>query len=157
MKTIITPEEVVELAFTAGEYLNPQAISPHDIAAATAHYLEPVIGEAMCRRLIEGEYSTLREEYVKGLLSLAVRLEIQPTLDMRTGGCGSVVSATSTAKSADMATRSQHRRALRRRVSALARQLSHHLNNEQANYPEYRPERNILNRCTTDGGIIQTF
>lgn len=157
MKCIITREEVIAEAFTTGEYLNLQAVTEADIAAATIHYVEPIVGASLCEALCDGEYESLREEYVKSLLALAVRLEIQPTLDMRTGGCGSVVTRTATAEPADSVIRSRHRRALRRRVRALSHRLSRYLDENRGFYPEYDPAKNILKRCSTDGGFVQIF
>lgn len=157
MKSIITPEEVIAEAFTTGEYLNPASITEADITAATIHYLEPIVGASLCKALCEGAYESLREDFVKSMLALAVRLEVQPTLDMRTGGCGSVVTRTAVAEPADAATRSRHRRALRRRVRALSLRLSHHLEANKEAYPEYDSTKNILKRCSTDGGFVQIF
>ena len=37
----------------------------------------------------------------------------------------------------------------------LLRRASDYLENHRDEFPEYRPEKNILNRCTTDGGFVQ--
>lgn len=44
MKTLITPLQVLRLAFGEGEYLPPESVTEADIAAAERRYLVPVIG-----------------------------------------------------------------------------------------------------------------
>ena len=63
MTTLVTPREVIDLAFADGGYLPPEAIGTVDIAAAEARYLLPVTGPALWQKLAEGEYPTLREEF----------------------------------------------------------------------------------------------
>lgn len=51
------------------------------------------------------------------------------------------------------------RRHLRRALLAQARTLLHraaeHLRAHRDEFPEYDPENDIFNRCTTDGGFVQ--
>lgn len=47
MTTLVTPREVIDLAFADGGYLPPEAIGTVDIAAAEARYLLPVTGPAL--------------------------------------------------------------------------------------------------------------
>ena len=51
------------------------------------------------------------------------------------------------------------RRHLRRALLAQARMLLHraaeHLRAHRDEFPEYDPENDIFNRCTTDGGFVQ--
>ena len=55
MTTLVTPREVIDLAFADGGYLPPEAIGTVDIAAAEARYLLPVTGPALWQKLAEGE------------------------------------------------------------------------------------------------------
>ena len=47
MKSLITQERVVALAFGDGEFLSPEAICEADIAIAESRYLRPVVGDAL--------------------------------------------------------------------------------------------------------------
>ena len=49
MTTLVTPREVIDLAFADGGYLPPEAIGTVDIAAAEARYLLPVTGTGIFR------------------------------------------------------------------------------------------------------------
>ena len=74
MTTLVTPREVIDLAFADGGYLPPEAIGTADIAAAEARYLLPVTGPALWQKLAEGEYPTLREEFAAPAAACAVRV-----------------------------------------------------------------------------------
>ena len=82
MTTLVTPREVIDLAFADGGYLPPEAIGTVDIAAAEARYLLPVTGPALWQKLAEGEYPTLREEFAAPAAACAVRVAMQPALDL---------------------------------------------------------------------------
>lgn len=157
MKNIITPAEAVALAFGAGEYVPPEAVSEADIAAASHRYIEPVTGAALAAALADGAYPTLRDDYAAPALALGVRLLVQPSFDVRTGCAGSVVQRTATAEPAPAEARAAALRSVRTRMRELLRRLGRHLDDRAADYPEYDPDANILNRCTTDGGFVQTF
>ncbi|MDE6858273.1 MAG: hypothetical protein K2J33_06030 [Alistipes sp.] len=157
MKNIITPAEAVALAFGAGEYMPPEAVSEADIAAAAHRYIEPVTGAALASALAAGEYPALRDDYAAPALALGVRLLVQPSLDIRTGCAGSVVQRTTTAEPAPAEARAAALRSVRCRMRELLRRLGRHLDERAADYPEYDPDANILNRCTTDGGFVQIF
>ena len=47
-------------------------------------------------------------------------------------------------------------RSLRRQARTLLRRAAEHLETHAAEFPEYDPHKNILNRCTTDGNFVQT-
>ena len=90
MNRLITPRQVVDLAFGEAEYLSEQAVSDADIVAATSRYVVPIVGEELAERLAEGEYSELLNEYVAPALAAAVRYMIQPLISLRTGDSGLV-------------------------------------------------------------------
>ena len=92
MTTLVTPREVIDLAFADGGYLPPEAIGTVDIAAAEARYLLPVTGPALWQKLAEGEYPTLREEFAAPAAACAVRVAMQPALDLHGGAGGTTVT-----------------------------------------------------------------
>ena len=95
MTTLVTPREVIDLAFADGGYLPPEAIGTVDIAAAEARYLLPVTGPALWQKLAEGEYPTLREEFAAPAAACAVRVAMQPALDLHGGAGGTTVTKSS--------------------------------------------------------------
>ena len=155
MKNLITPEQVVRLAFNDGEYLSPAAIGESDIAAAMHRYVEPVTGAALAAALAEGRYASLTDDYVAPALAMAVRTLVQRALNVRTGQVGLSIP---TGRGSDTALKSasdELQRSLRRRRRALLRRLSDYLADNAARFPEYRRETDAMQKCSIDGGLVQ--
>ena len=156
MTTLVTPREVIDLAFADGGYLPPEAIGTVDIAAAEARYLLPVTGPALWQKLAEGEYPTLREEFAAPAAACAVRVAMQPALDLHGGAGGTTVTKSSACQPAGQQQLAASHRALRNRLSALLHALSDHLDAHPSDYPEYAPEKNVLHRVLIAGGLVLT-
>ena len=155
MKTLITAEKVVELAFGDGEYLSPEVICEADIAIAESRYLRPVVGEEMMQAMADGSYPTLVEEYVAPALAMAVRTLIQPALNVRTGQCGLSIASTYRSDSATKSATEALLRSLVKRRRALFQRLSDHLKTNVAEYAEYELSRDAKQKCSIYGGIVQ--
>ncbi len=155
MNTLITCEEVVRLAFTDGEYVSSDAISAADIAAAGHRYIEPVVGKSLYAMLPDGEYASLKTDYVAPALAMAVRVLVQRSLNVRSGQSGLTVpkGTWSAAASSDAADELQ--RSLRRRLRLLLERLSDHLAENAASYPEYDPSADAVKHCSLNGGFVQ--
>ena len=134
MKTLITPLQVLRLAFGEGEYLPPESVTEADIAAAERRYLVPVI---------------------EAPAALFTRAVLQPRLDVRTGQCGTTAPKSAYAQPAGDTARRHLRRALLAQARTLLRRAAEHLRAHRDEFPEYDPENDIFNRCTTDGGFVQ--
>ena len=155
MNTLITPLQVLELAFRNGEILPPDTIGEADIAAAEARHVVPVIGTALHEKLLAGEHADFLAEYLAAPTALFTRLLLQPRLDIRTGQCGTTAPKTDWSQPADDEARLRQRNALRSEARTLLRRAAEHLENHRTEFPEYLSENNVLNRCTTDGGFVQ--
>lgn len=155
MKTLITPLQVLRLAFGEGEYLPPETITEADIAAAEQRYLVPVIGRALYEKLLGGSYAEFRTAYLAAPAALFTRVAIQPRLDIRTGQCGTTAPKSAYGQPAGDAARNSCRRALLAQARTLLRRAAEHLRVHRAEFLEYDPENDIFNRCTTDGGFVQ--
>ena len=147
MKTLITPLQVLRLAFGDGEQLPPETVAETDIAGAEQRHIVPVVGRALYEKLLAGSYPDFRNEYLAAPAALFTRLAIQPRLDVRTGQCG-------TSAPGETALRAL-RQGLRTQARTLLRRAAEHLRAHRDEFPEYDPENDILNRCTTDGGFVQ--
>ena len=130
MNTLITPAQAVALAFADGEYLAPESVTQSDIAAAEQRYLVPVIGRLLYEKLLSGSHAGFTTEYLAAPAALFTRIALQPRLELQ--------------------------RSLRRQARTLLRRAAEHLETHAAEFPEYDPHKNILNRCTTDGNFVQT-
>ncbi len=155
MKTLITPLQVLRLAFGGGEHLPPETVTEADIAGAERHRIVPVIGQTLYEKLLEGSYPEFRDEYLAAPAALFTRLAVQPRLDVRTGQCGTTAPRTACGQPAGEATLRALRRSLRTQARAMLRRAGEHLFAHRDEFPEYDPENDILRRCTTDGGFVQ--
>ena len=154
---IISPPEVVALAFSDGGYVAPEAVGEVDIAAAIERWIKPVVGEALLEAVQGGEYAELKSEYLQPAVAAYVRLAIQPRLNAATSQLGLYTPNSSHLKAADEAARRELIRSLRSRASTLARRMSTYLEQTKESIKEYKSSDNILNRCSYDGGFIQIF
>ena len=150
MRTIVTPQEVVSLAFVDEGLVTMSKISLTDIAVAESRYLLPLVGEALYDKLLNGEYTSLRDDYVKPMVALWARYVAEPLLEERLGGGDKYTEA-------DVEAREVVVVRLRRTASALSRRLSDYLNAHCEEFVEYNPADNPLNHCVIDGGIVQIF
>ena len=144
MNTLITPAQAVALAFADGEYLAPESVTQSDIAAAEQRYIVPVIGRRLYEKLLAAP------------AAFFTRIALQPRLDVRTGQCGTVAPKSAAYQPAGTQALRELQRSLRRQARTLLRRAAEHLETHAAEFPEYDPHENILNRCTTDGNFVQT-
>jgi hypothetical protein len=154
---IISPPEVVALAFSDGGYVAPDVVSDVDITSAIERWIRPVVGEALLEAVEGGDYATLLEEYLRPAVAAYVRLAIQPRLNVATSQLGLYAPNSSHHKAADEASRRELMRSLRTRATTLLRHLSDYMEQNKESIKEYKSNDNILNRCTLDGGFIQIF
>ena len=155
MKSLITSEKVISLAFGDGEYLPPEAIGTADIVAAERRHILPIVGQELYDRLHEGAYPDLVEEYVAPALAMAVRVMVQPALNVRTGQAGLVMPSTSHAVAAHTEATRALQRSLRARRQVMLRRLSDYLKTCRATLPEYDAAHDIMQHVNIDGNIVQ--
>lgn len=155
MEKIITPQEVVKLAFTDGEYLSPEVIAEADIDAVVERWILPVVGASLIKAVATGAYAEFAEGYLKPTLAAYVRLEVQPRLNVATSQMGLTIPTTTHRKVADEALRRELMVALKRRAEALRRRMSRYLDDKADEMPEYIPSENVLKRSSCYGGFVQ--
>ncbi len=155
MKHLVTPGQVVELAFADGAYLGADALPGTAIAAVERRYLRPVVGERLYERLVEGAYADFAAEYLAPAVALRVRLAMQPRLELRTGQCGVVAAEPEGGAPPSEEQTRRLARELRAEARALMRRAAEYLDAHAADFPEYDPRENILKRCRIDGGLVQ--
>lgn len=156
MKTLITNEDVIALAFSQNELRSPSIITKADITEAESRYIDPILGAELRKALDEGNYPELLNGYVAPAIAAWTRCLVQPLLANRCEAClssdeTSVYESTTAGNNrlgAVLCT-------LRRKASILSRRLSSHLNTHSETYAEYNPALNPLNRCSIDGDIVQ--
>lgn len=156
-QNIITPAEVIAIAFSDGEYVATEVITDLDITTAIEHWIIPITGRALLDAVSEGKYADLKSDYIAPATALCTRLVVQPRLNVQTSQLGLTVPAGSHHKAADKESRKELWRALQHRAQAMRRRLSERLEQQAVEIEEYRSEDNILTRCSCDGGFVQIF
>ncbi len=155
MKNLITNEQVISLAFGEGEYLSPEVILDADIASATSRYIIPVVGEELCEAMVEGSYEELLDDFVAPALAMAVRTMIQPALNVRTSQLGLQISSSLRADSSTKTAMESLQKSLLLRRQALLKRLSNYLKKHASEFSEYKPNCDIMQKCSIDGGFVQ--
>lgn len=155
MAELITAEEVIAIAFTDGQYIDAGVIARCDIDAAIERWVVPVVGRALLEAVAEGKYEELREHYLKPVIALYTRQQVQPRLNVSTSQAGLSVVTTSSRKAADEAARCELQRSLKARAKFLRQRLEEYLDEHKAELTEYDEKQNILKRCRCDGGFVQ--
>ncbi|MBR5877161.1 MAG: hypothetical protein IKZ11_01190 [Alistipes sp.] len=157
MDNIISAERVIELAFADGGYIPKEIVSQADIRLATERWVKPVVGQELLQRVLAGDYVELREEYIVPVVALYTRLVVQPKINVMSSFGGLTSAHSSSRKASDETSRKELQSRLREDAHSLLRALSDYLNQNQAQFKEYKKSENILNRCSTDGGFVQIF
>ena len=146
MEIIVTQSEVLRSAFTSEEFVNASVVLESDIAAVELRYLLPILGRELYDKLTVGAYTALRTGYVVPMVAAWTRYTIEPMLSQRCGIC----------HSSDEVSRETLSR-LRHIAKTYSRELTEYLNTHRAEFAEYNPDNNPLNRCSIDGNIVQIY
>ncbi len=152
---LITPQQVAGDAFRTPDMMPPQAVSEATILAAQQKYIVPVLGAALCAAMARGTRSELLTDYVQPALALYVKMLMMPSLALQTGPAGvAELNSRNLARAGEGKLHAAVRR-LQGDALALMRRATDHIESAPVGaYPEYDPELNILNRCSTDGGVV---
>ena len=155
MKNLITNEQVISLAFGDGEYLSPEVVLDADIVAAAEKYILPVVGEELYEEMVDGSHQSLVDNFVAPALAMAVRTMIQPALNVRTGQTGLHISSSMRADSSTKSAAQMLQKSLYARRQVLLKRLSNHLKRHASEFASYNPEKDVLQRCSINGGYVQ--
>lgn len=155
MKTLITPSEVVALAFDSPHTIEQGAIPPHAILAAEQSFLLPALGEEFYESLFveepEAECVAFVEEYLKQPLALYVASRMVPVLAVRIGSAGAVRLAGESFEQVDEATLRKVVARLRNDADRLLERATNHLASHPELYPSYEPQSISLRIV---GGVV---
>ena len=155
MKTLITNEQVISLAFGDGEYLSPSVVLDSDIDSAAHRYLLPIVGKELYKEMLQGSHATLLSDYVAPALAMAVRTMIQPALNVRTGQGGLHIPSSARSDTSIKTTSQALQKSLCRRRQALLKRLSNYLKRNAAKFPSYDVGCDAMQKCSINGGYVQ--
>jgi hypothetical protein len=150
MKRLITPDDVLRLAYSSSELLPSTIVLDVDIIEAECRHVAPVLGKELVERLEAGEYEALMNNYVAPAIALWTRYGVEQVAYHRSAACHDERPT-----AADNERLRTTLRALSEKASTLTRRLSDHLNAHGDDYPEYDPIKNPLNRCFIYGNIVE--
>ncbi|MDL2319896.1 hypothetical protein LJC45_02050 [Alistipes sp. OttesenSCG-928-B03] len=153
METLITPAEVAALAFTSAAEGDVSAISESAIAAAQQKFIKPVLN-GLYAALEEGRYPELLVEYVKPALAQYVRYLVLSSVASHVGTAGVIQPRAATFATAPEKSLAALRRRARSDARTLMRRAVEHIETIAADYPEYDPAQNILNRVSIEAGVV---
>ena len=155
MELLITPAQVAAAAFRAPDFISEEAVPEATILAAQQKFILPVLGDALFDALCRGAHPELLTEYIAPPLALYVKMLMLPGLAVQAGGAGIVEANPKNHLRARDAKLYGVVRRLRADALALMRRAVEHIESSApGTYPGYDPAENILNRCSTDGGVV---
>lgn len=87
---LISQEEVIGLAFTPDDVINPANIRPARIEIAQLRYIRPTFGHEMYQNMILQQYNSFVSDYIKPALAHFIRYELIGELAVRASDLGVV-------------------------------------------------------------------
>lgn len=88
MKTLITPKEVIEIAFPENSNINEESISYMNIHIAERKHLIAAFGNELYDALYENRYAQFVQKFIKPALAYYVKCEIMPALAISMSNSG---------------------------------------------------------------------
>lgn len=155
-KLLITPEQVVELAFgcDCDKHLVTDIGEP-TIMAAESKFVVPVFGAEMVEQMRSGSYAELVECYLRPALALYVKYLALPTLAIKVGTAGVV---TYTGEGFEPSDEQAVKKLLRRTKADADALIDRAVAVVEAapsnSYPLYNPAHNIRHRVNISSGIV---
>lgn len=133
---LITPAEVLELAFPSNQYLPEEMILPAKIDAAQYRFLKPAFGSLyVC--LAEERYEMFLNQFVKPALAYYVRYLVIDDLCASTGTSGVLQAETDYAESASEKNMEKVKRQAKEDADILLRQALDYVDTHTDLFPEY--------------------
>lgn len=150
---LITPDEVIELAFSPHDQIDPAILTDTRIEAAQLKFLKPAL-KRLYPSLTEGLYEDFCREYVKPALAYFVKYHIFLHLAVRIGSDGIVRLRTADSAPADSSEIGRLRRESRETASLLLRKAFDYLKKNAPEFPEFDPDALRCKRPRIEGGIV---
>lgn len=153
MELLITPAEVLEIAFPATEQFREELIRPSIIEAAQLQHLKPIFGN-LYDQLNESRYAEFITDYLKAPLAYYVRCMVIDEMCAVLGTTGILQGKTDYGSAASIRQQERLRRHARNTADRL---LDHAIEQVEAHpelYPEYDAEQNLRKCLLFKGGFI---
>ena len=150
---LISPAEVLELAFPSNQYLPEDMILPAKIDTAQYRFLKPAFGNFYAC-LVNEQYESFLNRFVKPALAFYVRYLIIDDLCASTGTSGVLQTETDYAESASEKNMEKVKRQAKEDADTLLRQALDYLEDHAEQFPEYDVEHEKDRKVCMKGGFI---
>jgi hypothetical protein len=135
---LITPNEVVELAFSPHDQIDPALLTDTRIEAAQLKFLRPAL-KNLYTALTEGAYDDFCRKFIKPALAYFVKYHIFLCLSVRIGSDGIIRQRMPDAVPADLSQIARLRHESRETAYLLLEKAFNHLKNNAVEFPEFDP------------------
>ncbi len=150
---LVTPGEVVQIAFRGAESVDPNLIGEAMIVTAQYKFIRPVLGK-LYEALSEGKYTQLLDEYIKPPLAHYVKWLLLPRLSVQCGTIGLVQFKGDNFSAADGKGVTRLAKQVRSDAQVLMKRAVERIESSLEEFPEYEPEQNVLNRIALIGDWV---
>lgn len=99
---LITPEQVIDIAFMKREIISPEAIRPVKIDIAQEHFIRPRLGNRMFESLTAGANPDFVDRYIKPALAHYVRYGIVDEIAVQFSDNGAIVYRSSVSENTEL-------------------------------------------------------
>lgn len=151
--SLITPAEVLELAFPSNQYIPEEMILPAKIETAQYRFLKPALGD-LYACLTEERFELFLDRFVKPALAYYVRYLIIDDLCALPGAAGLLQAETDYAESAPEKNMERMKRQAKEDADVLLRQALEYVADHAEQFPEYDVEQEKSHKVCMKGGFI---
>lgn len=153
MKTLISSEEVVELAMSGDAAFRSTSVNEAVILAAQQKFLRPVLND-LYTAIEAGRHRDLLDRYLKKSLANYVKYLLLPSVAAQVGASGVVQPSGQNLIPANDKALSRLMKRIRSDADTLLAVAVEHIEAHAAEYPEYDPHKNILHRTSIAANIL---
>lgn len=151
--TIVTPQQVVEMAFGGVNNMRPEEVSQHTILAAERTFVVPVVGAQLLEELHQGQHAELLDAMQCATALYTKRLML-PSLAAKVGVAGVVRYSSESYSPADSHTLKRLLWRTKADADALLDKVVEIIEAAPEEYPSYSPAKNVRNRVRLAGGVV---
>ncbi|MBO5806560.1 MAG: hypothetical protein J6R10_06845 [Tidjanibacter sp.] len=160
MKLLITPAEVMKIAFGTTHTLHDEAIPAHTILAAQRRLIRPIVGAELYDQLALSDeawpehIASFVGDYLKTPLALYVASLLLPTIAAQVGSMGVVRLSGSGMEPVEKQTLRRVCRRLRADANALMDVATDYLAEHRDLFPLYNPNDDVRQRVNMAGSLL---
>ena len=154
MKNLITPAEVIELAFSPHDQVEPSIITGARIGTAQLRFLRSPLGN-LYSALSDEKYEEFVKNWIKPALAHFAKYNVLLHLSVCIGNEGIIRNQPLSGEAADYTEIARLRKEARRTAKSLLRETLEYIRANPEKFPEYKPEECVRRKKEIrEGGIV---